>query len=193
MRITQILYVLAILAILTVNGFKNESHISRNSGPELDTLSGFFLYESNVPFMCYTNRDQLEQEHCLIYYSDSLVNKNIAELYRKGMFFDGPISPIVSEALKKGISIKPNMDNIWRFRRLTAPYLYGNNNNYSGAIYDSSKNLTYIKIRAKMIVRKIGKMKWLIPKTAEYKYCYSNTKEEIETYLIEDFIDFKVY
>jgi hypothetical protein len=186
--------ILAISAIFILSGFKNKFNRNHFAKVKVDTLSGLFLYEINVPFNCYSRFDQIEQGNSLIYFSDDISKKNITEVYKKGIFTYSPTEAIINKALKEGFNTVSKSENIWKFVRQTAPYIYEKDSiNSKSLIYDISGNLTYIKIYAKIAVENLGPTKVLIPKTDGYQCCFSNSSTEVETYLILNFIDFRIY
>ena len=64
----------------------------------------------------------------------------------------------------------------------------------SQAVYsDQNRILKYKKIVATVCYVSLGKQAQLIPDIVNYRCCYSNKTERIDTYFITDVIDFKIF
>lgn len=160
----------------------------------VDTIQGYFFYEFNVPLMCYSKLDQIEQSHNLIYF-DSLISKiEIRELYQKGVFAY-QFQPMVDKFIKKNkADIPQNKTAFWKFYRAISYYEHINDSAYKEQLYyDSKKKLSYKKVFAKFSIVNLGKLKQLVPNTHNYICCYSNKTESLNTYFIIDVLEFKLY
>lgn len=186
--------VLSISTSVMLVGFKNHCKKKNIVRIKIDTLSGLFLYGINVPFRCYSRGDEISGMGNLIWFSEDISKKNIAELYKKGIFTYAPSTENIHKAFEKGDSSSVSESkNMRKFEIQAIRYLMSDDSLKSKTlIYDASKNLSYLKIYAKLAVEDLGPMKALIPKTDGYQCCYSNMSAVIETYLIKDIIEFKI-
>lgn len=169
-------------------------NIALKNNIPVDTIQGYFLYEANVPLMCYSRFDQIEQGNNLIFFDSSINKKEIQELYTKGVFIYSYPLVIQQYINKKGSGLPQNKTAVWDFERAISYFHHQKDSLYNRTLYYDKKNiLSYKKICAKFACINLGKLKQLIPKTANYKCCYSNTSEMINTFFIIDVFEFKLY
>jgi hypothetical protein len=182
-----------ILFIIALSADENIPSVVVNS-EKRDTVSGYFLYEVNVAYKCYSRFDQIEQGNNLILYDSLMSNLDIKDLYKHGVFYFEYQYPIVRyiENHKKGLSqVK---EDISRFNDSISSFRHVDDSSYMKTlVYDNSKVLSYKLVYAKFIVVHLGKLKQLIPTTQNFRCCYSNTIKEIDTYFITDILEFKIY
>lgn len=160
----------------------------------VDTIQGYFLYEANVPFKCYSRYDQIEQSHNLIFFDSSISTTEIISSYQKGVFayqFQPMIDKIITQ---KQISIPQNKNNFWKFHKAISYIDHVNDSVYNNQLYYDRKNiLAYKKVYATFATIDLGKIGQLVPNTDNYSCCYSNTTDSLNTYFITDVIDFIIY
>jgi len=186
-----LLVLLSVMLISSALAFKDNHYglIADSKALKPDTISGFFLYEFDVPQKCYARFDQIERLHNLIAYSDGMSNDDIIKLYRKGIFILEYENFLGNATSRKHIS--QNRRNVDGFLTYMVRHS-GEEYDYS-LIHDKSGILSYKKIYAKLVVYNLHRRWQLTPKTDDYECCYSNEKRSIPTYFVTDILEYKVY
>jgi hypothetical protein len=159
----------------------------------MDTITGCFLYEVNVPNKCYTRWDQIEQGNNLVFFDSLIGKKPIDELYRKGVFMF-EYQPVIARFIeKRRAGIAQNTASIKRFRDSIGFATHEHDRLYTRNLYyDSKKILTYKKVRATFVVLPVKALEQLVPDTRHYTCCYANKTEKLDTYFITDVLEFNI-
>lgn len=158
----------------------------------IDTLSGFFLFEANVPLVAHA-RDQIEQSSLIIKY-DSLCYPNPVSLYDCGVFFY-LCSRSTRDGIEMNVDIKYSDDDsvIRMLQKMSYSPDEVDSNYLKTAIFDKERILMYKKFYARFTYVRIGKTNVLVPKLEDYRCCYSHLKRKIESYCILKVLEYKIY
>ncbi|SHN29565.1 hypothetical protein SAMN05216311_108220 [Chitinophaga sp. CF418] len=161
-------------------------------GYSIDTISGIFMYEANVPLVAHA-RDQIEQTSLIIKF-DSLCYQNPIALYDCGVFFY-LCSRSKRDSIEMNVDIKYSDDNsvISMLKKLNYMINATDSNYLRTIIFDNEKILMYKKIYAKFTYVNIGKTNVLVPKLQNYRCCYSHSKRKIDSYCILKVLEYEVY
>lgn len=194
--INRLFFVIILMIYFFSNcSFKLNGNKAAPKNPlQIDTVQAYFFYEVNVPLMCYSRFDQIEQGNNLIYF-DSLINhKEIEELYKGETVFICEYQGMMEEYMEKAkAGITQNKESIQNFQKNIFYLTHQDDTAYTRTLYhDKNRILTYKKIYAKFACANVGKLKQLVPITKNFKCCYSNSLERIQTFFIIDVFEFKL-
>jgi hypothetical protein len=160
---------------------------------DTDTLEGYFLYEVNVPAMCYTRFDQIEQGRNMLFFDSLLVKGPMNRLYEKGVFFINYDLPIADYIYKNEVNFNRDTSSIGKFQIDLSPLLHSKDSSYLKSLYfDKTGILSYKKVYAKFSCIRLKKVSQLIPKTSGFECCYSNERKKIDSYIITKIINYRI-
>jgi len=187
------IYIYLIISFILLASINNDFAGNHQKTIKLDTISATFLYEVNVPEMCYQRFDQIDQGNNLILYNKNIKRVNIDSLYNNGIYYFSNDKFTHNLEVQNGINVYQNKSSIYNFLN-SIDYSHHRNSKYRKTlIRDKSGILLYKKVYAKFVVAFLGQQMQLTPQTNNYKCCYSNNTESINAYLIVDVINYKIY
>ena len=190
MNVVPLLLLIVLFAkndVAKVRGFSDR--IDRN-----DTISGYFLFEVNVPKKCFTRFDQIEQGNNLINYDASIATNDVGTIYEKGVFCLSPQPFIEKFFLKGNPNLTQNRKSVDSFVQLLNPFMHENDSAFNKSlIKDKSGLLSYKKVYARFCILKLGNVDQLVPQTINYRCCYANYKRSIKTFYIKDILEYKIF
>lgn len=184
MKMKVLLFIASIF--FSLGNIKNAASRSKKRTPRIDTIEGVFFSEINVPYMCYTSFDAITQGKSILYGNDSLFNKDLVGLYKKGVFISN-INVNDKFASRIDVNFFKNYSTLGKFAYPTAKFENETDPQIrKQLLYDQKGNLSYKKIYLKMTVFYLGKIKRLVPLMSS-DVC-TGTLTEIPTFFIKDFL-----
>jgi hypothetical protein len=194
MKVIKIVLIVFLLNTSCLFLKKEGSHRGKVFTLRNDTISGFFLYEVNVPDLCFSRFDQIEESNRLIIYDNNIRAQPIDRLYKKGVFYLDYARPIENYILNNRKSLTQNKIALNTFLTIISPFRHLNEEGYKkGLIFDKTNTLSYKKVYMKFVCIRLEKNFVMIPKTIDYKCCFSAEEKYLDLYFIKDILAYTIY